>query len=130
MTRNGARLILQRLLLTTLFLVSCFPSRGLYFLLHSPQSDRYYHTSQPVFDAPTNPKPKLKAAKQPLPLRLTRIPRTVKPSPAVPVETAVVVAVLTPDLTTERFPRSESEPCSPQTLSSARPPGRAPPAAL
>ncbi len=130
MIRDSARLALQRILLTALFLLSCFPSRGLYFLLHSPQSDRYYHTSQPVFDAPTNPRPKWKAAKQPLPMRLTRIPRTVKQTPSVPSETSVLIAVLTPDLTIERFPRPESESCSPQTLSSARPPGRAPPAAL
>lgn len=111
-----------------LFLLACFPSRGLYFLLHPPDADGRFHSSQPVFNSPVDPRPKLKPARVPLPARLTRVPRTQKPSPDLP-RTA-------PSASTAPAPRVRRVPLL--ARAAKRPPaaaapgvhGRAPPAAI
>lgn len=130
MYRGSVQTFLRCALPIALFALGCFPSRGLYFLLHSPQSDEFYQTSQPVFSAPTNPTPKWKAAKVPLPSRLTRVPRTVKQTPFVPTPNLTRTFVLIPAKPAFRLVSVETDFVLPQASPASPPLGRAPPAAL
>ena len=127
---NKARTLLFRVLPISLFVLGCFPSRGLYFLLHSSQSDEHYHISQPVFSVPTSPTPKWKAAKVPLPPRLTRVPRTVKQTPYVPAPNLERSFVLLPADPVFTLVSAEPDFFLPQSPPASPPPGRAPPAAI
>lgn len=129
MQRAPGRTDLRHFLAIALFALACFPSRGLYFLLHPAAPDGRYHTHHPVLGAPTQPTPRLKAAKVPLPARLTRVPRTLKKIPSVPTPAGDSAPAR---INAGRGARLVSPAASslPPTLLPASPPsGRAPPSA-
>jgi len=122
--------MLRCILPIALFALGCFPSRGLYFLLHSANVDGRYHTNQPALRAPTNPIPRMKPAKVPLPSRLTRVPRTIKPAPILAVPDRLLLLTMSPAdeprwtvADAPQFPPYQAFPSSP-------PPSRAPPASI
>lgn len=130
MYKERARSALRIFLPITLFALGCFPSRGLYFLLHSSQSDAHYHASQPVLSAPTSPTPKWKPAKVPLPARLSRMPRALKQNPLVPAPNLDRAGI---PLSPQPFLRLVSvrpDLIIPKIRPASPPPGRSPPAAL
>lgn len=129
MTRVKTRTFLRRLLPLALFVLGCFPSRGLYFLLHPATPDGRYHAHQPVLSAPSSPTPRLKPAKVPLPARLTRIPRTLKRAPIVAAPALVSLFAFTADPAALRAIASGPDSVRSQSPPASPPPSRAPPAA-
>lgn len=122
--------MMRRLLPIALFALGCFPSRGLYFLLHSGSAEGRYYAHHPVLSAPASPTPKLKPPKVPLPSRLTRVPRTVKASPSVSAPDRIPLFTISPSAKPRwtvadapQFPPYQAFPSSP-------PPSRAPPASV
>jgi len=113
-----------------LFVLGCFPSRGLYFLLHPATPDGRYYAHQSVLSAPASRTPKLKASKVPLPARLSRMPRTVKTTPVATAPDHRLLFTLTPDEMASH--KAASPPFFPpyQAHPSAPPPSRAPPASV
>ena len=130
MNRVTPRTFLRRLLPITLFVLGCFPSRGLYFLAHptSPPGGRYF-AHHPVLSAPTNPTPRMRTAKVPLPPRLTRVPRTLKKVPIVAAPALVSAFTFSPDAPALRAVASDPNAVRSQSPPSSPPPSRAPPAA-
>lgn len=128
MNKVSNRVFLRRVLPITLFVLGCFPSRGLYFLLHPATPDGRYHAHHPALNAPASPTPKLKAAKVPLPARLTRVPRSLRKIPIVTDTAHGTAPAFSP-----RAPASRTVPSARNTVfsppvSASPPPGRAPPA--
>ena len=113
-----------------LFVLGCFPSRGLYFLLHPATTAGRYFTHQSVFKSPTNPTPRLRAAKVPLPSRLSRVPRTLKQSPNIAAPGNDNAFAFAPDRRTFRLDHALPNVVLPQPFPSSPPPSRAPPAAV
>src|SRR5688572_28145585 len=123
------RPFLRRILPIVLFALGCFPSRGLYFLLHASSTDGRYHGHQPVLSSPTSRTPRLKAAKVPLPARLTRVPRTVRKIP-VPAPAKVFSTMIAPPASGPSRPiLSDIGAFAAQPFPASPPSGRAPPAA-
>lgn len=127
---NRARTLLFRILPITLFVLGCFPSRGLYFLLHPATPDGRYYSSHPVFRTPTNPTPKWKASRVPLPARLSRVPRTLKQNPRIPAPSMDQVLALIPDRLAFSLLPVLPDLVLLQTFPASAPPSRAPPAAI
>lgn len=126
MTRVTTRAFMRRILPITLFVMGCFPSRGLYFLLHP--SGGHYHAHQPVLKAPSSPTPRLKAAKVPLPARLTRVPRTLKRNPVLATPALDAASALPGVAPQARAVRPTPDSFRAQAPPSSPPPSRAPPA--
>lgn len=120
---------LRRLLPIALFALGCFPSRGLYFLLHSAAPSGIYHSHQPVLNAPSSRTPKIKPAKVLLPARLSRVPRSLKQNPDVPPPALLAAFNAPPDGPPARLAILAAVLLSPRTLPASPPPARAPPAA-
>lgn len=129
MKRVTTRTFLRRLLPLTLFVLGCFPARGLYFLLHPATPDGRYFTHHPALSAPASPTPRLKPSKVPLPSRLTRVPRTLKRVPIVAAPALVTHFSFPPDDSSLRPVASAPEAVRSQSPPSSPPPSRAPPAA-
>ncbi len=81
MYRKRIKAIYARLIPLTLFILGCFPSRGLYFLLHHSSTASHHRTYQPALDRPSDSTAKLTAPLARLPPRLSRVPRSLKESP-------------------------------------------------
>lgn len=129
MNKVAIRTSLRRLLPLTLFVLGCFPARGLYFLLHPANPEGRYFSHQPVLSAPTNPVPRMRAAKVPLPGRLTRVPRTLKKVPIVAVPALATLFSFPPADSFLRPADSGPEAVRAQSPPSAPLPSRAPPSA-
>ncbi len=121
---------MRSILPLSLFVLGCFPSRGLYFLLHPASAAGRYHASQPVLNAPSNPIPRWKAAKVPLPARLTRVPRSLKQTPFVPAPTLGAAFVQIPAKPAYLIVSIAPDLFLPQRPPASPPPSRAPPAAV
>lgn len=121
--------MLKRLLPIALFALGCFPSRGLYFLLHAAAPSGIYHSHQPVLNAPSSRTPKFKPAKVRLPARLSRMPRSLKQTPDVPAPALLAAFNAPPAGPPARRAIFTPVLRSPRTLPASPPPARAPPAA-
>lgn len=130
MYKERAGAILRSVLPIALFAVGCFPSRGLYFLVHPATPGGRYFTHHPVLSAPTNPIPRMRAAKVPLPPRLTRVPRTLKKAPIAAAPALVPLFAFMAGSSSLRTIASAPEAVRSQSPPSSPPPSRAPPAAL
>lgn len=129
MKRVTTRTFLRRLLPLTLFVLGCFPARGLYFLLHPATPDGRYFTHHPALSAPASPTPRLKPSKVPLPSRLTRVPRTLKRVPIVAAPVLASLFTFTADPSSPRPAAPGPDAVRAQSPPSSPPPSRAPPAA-
>lgn len=123
------RTFLRRSFPLALFVLGCFPSRGLYFLLHPATPDGPFYAHHPVLSAPASPTPKLKPAKVPLPARLTRIPRTFKKAPIIAGPPLFSMVSFAPEAPAARAGAWGPDAVRSQPPPSSPPPSRAPPAA-
>lgn len=122
--------LLRSTLPIALFVLGCFPSRGLYFLLHPATSGGRYFAHQPVIKTPANQTPQMRAAKVPLPSRLSRVPRSLKQSPNVAAPGHDCAFLFTPDWQVLGLAPVLTDVVLLQPFPSSPPPSRAPPASV
>ncbi|MDP3543631.1 MAG: hypothetical protein Q8T11_14265 [Elusimicrobiota bacterium] len=121
----------RRILPVLLFLLGCFPSRGLYFLVNNDASPGgLVRTHQPALRAPVNPRPKLNQDLPPLPKRLSRVPRALQESPSIPAWTDGEPLTVTPPRSFTRLALFGAEGPPSRRTAVVEPPGRAPPPAV